>query len=80
LAKLQHHPEIALVVIDVHMPGEPEGLALVDIATRENPKIRMVVISGKAYLQDDDILGGGRFLSKPYSRDQMMQTVQQMLA
>jgi two-component system, response regulator PdtaR len=80
LAKLQHHSRNLLVVTDVHMPGEPDGLALVNIATRDNPKIRIVVVSGKADLQDNDIPGGGKFLSKPYSRDQITQAAREILS
>jgi CheY-like chemotaxis protein len=79
LSQLQHHPEIVLVVTDVHMPGSPDGLALVDIASREYPAIRAVVVSGKAMLRDDLIPGDGRFLAKPYSQAQITQTVRELL-
>jgi two-component system, response regulator PdtaR len=76
---LQAHPEIALLLTDVHMPGAPDGLELVRIAARKYPDLRSVVVSGLAVLRDDAIPGGGRFLAKPYSPEQVTRTLRQML-
>ena len=77
---LRHHPEIALLLTDVNMPGGPDGLTVAENASWQNPDIRTVVVSGKRPLRDDQIPGGGRFVAKPYSPQQIIDTVGMLLA
>lgn len=66
-ALLAQHPEIAIVVTDVQMPGSLDGLELVELLHRDFPHIRILVTSGRSGPQD--MRGGGAvsFLSKPYT-------------
>ena len=72
---------IDLLITDVRMPGIG-GPALTRLLLAERPGLRVILTSGYA----DDIVGGGigpgtpLFLEKPFSPDQLVQTVRQALA
>jgi CheY-like chemotaxis protein len=63
---------VAAVVSDVAMP-EVSGERLGTIVARLWPGMPILFISGQAYE------GGGRFLAKPFSPEQLVSAVQQIL-
>jgi CheY-like chemotaxis protein len=67
LDMLLAHDDLALLFTDINMPGEMDGLDLVDLARRENPDIALVVTSGQSIPTDDRLPDGARFLAKPYT-------------
>ena len=67
LAALQAHPEIAVVLTDVQMPGPMDGLALADLLQRDRPHIRVLITSGRTGAREVNHCGSARFLSKPYT-------------
>ena len=54
------------VFTDVHMPGEINGVELVEHASRAWPWLRMMVTSGRAMLGHQELPQGCRFIAKPY--------------
>ena len=54
------------IFTDVHMPGEINGVELVEYASHTWPWLRMMVTSGCAMLGHQELPQGCRFIAKPY--------------
>ena len=67
LSMLKQHEEIEIVITDVQMPGMMDGLALVEIISRDYPDIRSLVTSGRIQIEQVRACGAYGFLPKPYS-------------
>jgi DNA-binding NtrC family response regulator len=77
---LRAHPEIGLVVTDVQMPGEIDGLGLVESMNRDYPEIPTLVTSGRASVNEARQSGADKFLAKPYSARDLESVVQATLS
>lgn len=67
LAQLAAHPEIELLITDVRMPGNIDGIELTHRVVERWPHMAIIVTSGHAHLEAGDLPRGGLFLSKPYA-------------
>ena len=76
LALLQDHPEVELLLTDINMPGEPDGLGLAHEARANRPDIDIVVTSGRVVPGSGDMPLRSRFVGKPYTCDQLLNAVQ----
>ena len=72
---LEDRFDITVVFTDVHMPGSIDGLKLAAAIRGRWPPIRIVVTSGRAKINDDDLPSGSRFLPKPYSAREIVGTL-----
>ena len=63
---LSRHSEISVMVTDVRMPGNMDGLALVTWVQLNNPAIRSIVVSGNATAAEAGKTGAFGFVAKPY--------------
>jgi CheY-like chemotaxis protein len=75
---LQQHPEIALLVTDVQMPGSMDGVTLARSVLTQRPEIRVIIMS--AYWRPD----GGSFpahavLQKPFPPATVIQHARRLL-
>ncbi len=63
------------------MPGEMDGLALAGMVVRRWPKMKIVVTSEVALTKigDDDIGTRIRLLAKPYRKDDLARTLNEVL-
>jgi YesN/AraC family two-component response regulator len=62
-------PEIELMLSDISMPGEMDGIALADCLSRENPGLGIVLMSGqRASLKDLGKSVSYPFLAKPFDK------------
>lgn len=62
-------PEIKLMLSDISMPGDMDGLALADRLSREDPRLGIVLMSGqRASLQDLGEAAPYPFLAKPFEK------------
>jgi len=68
------HPEISIVVTDVQMPGQMDGLALVKLLKQTLPHIRVLVTSGRSGPQEAGAHGAS-FLHKPYTARDIQQAI-----
>lgn len=66
LVILAGHPEIVLIVTDINMPGEIDGIGLACRAAKEYPAIRLVLSSGRRHHGTHELPVRGKFLPKPY--------------
>ena len=64
---LMTHDDVSLLLTDISMPGELDGLDLVERARREQPDMAVVVTSGQIVPADGRLPEGTRFLAKPYT-------------
>jgi two-component system, response regulator PdtaR len=77
---LEQRADIRVVFTDVNMPGSMDGLKLVQAIRKRWPPVLLLVTSGKLALRDGDLPVGGRFISKPYSNEQVLSVVAQLAA
>ena len=75
---LEDRPDITVVFTDVHMPGSMDGLKLAAAIRGRWPPIRIVATSGRAKISRDDLPSGSRFLPKPYSPRQIVETLREL--
>ncbi|KAA2237876.1 response regulator [Salinarimonas soli] len=80
LAQLEAHPEVDILFTDVQMPGELDGVALARIVHDRRPDVRLVIASGRARLEPQDIPDNGRFVPKPYRPDELVGVMREVLA
>lgn len=65
-----------LIISDVRMPGELDGIALLGIVRRRFPALPVIIVSG--HLRPAAALADGatQFLAKPYALDAILQAVE----
>jgi len=79
LILLESRHDVRLVFTDVNMPGALNGFALARIVDRRFPGIKVIVTSGLAQPDMEDLPKGKRFLPKPYAPSALITLVQEML-
>jgi CheY-like chemotaxis protein len=66
IALLELHNDIRAVFTDIHMPGSMDGLKLVRYVRGRWPPVKLIITSGHAKPQSEDMPTGCWFFSKPY--------------
>jgi len=72
---LPRHPDVRMIISDIRMP-DMSGIELVDIATRRQRDLKVILISG--YFVSQQV--GRRFLSKPFRMRELEAAVRAELA
>lgn len=80
IAILEADPGIHLVLTDVDMPGDMDGILLAQYVRNRWPPIQLIVVSGKAGIDLDTLPLGSRFIGKPYPQDQMLKLVRSLFS
>jgi CheY-like chemotaxis protein len=75
---LEARLDIRVVFTDIQMPGSMDGLKLAAAIRGRWPPIKIIATSGLVDVRADDLPEGGRFLPKPYSPSQIVQTLREM--
>jgi DNA-binding NtrC family response regulator len=70
---LGHSERISVLMTDVHMPGETNGIGLVQYVKRRYPHIRTLIVSGKAHR--GDVPAATIFVPKPYSYEILVDAI-----
>lgn len=80
LSVLAEQHDIHIVISDIKMPGEIDGIKLAQIITAKYPMIKIVLISGYVgSLQDKyESFSNYVFLAKPFGKKQLMDTLSQL--
>ncbi|MEA3039049.1 MAG: two-component system, response regulator PdtaR [Sphingomonadales bacterium] len=78
LELIEEHPEIALVVTDVEMPGM-DGVTLARRACTLRPELGIIVTSARGEVSRPDLPRGGAFLAKPYGTRQLLALIRDKL-
>jgi CheY-like chemotaxis protein len=75
---LERRIDITVVFTDINMPGSMDGLNLAAAVRGRWPPIKIVATSGLRNVGIDDLPSGSRFLPKPYSRSQIVETLREL--
>ena len=82
--KLMQEYKFSLVILDLVMPNK-EGLETLQEINTHQPDAKTIVISGKIYASGFDnlttakALGAHKVLKKPFSNDQMVKAVKELI-
>jgi CheY-like chemotaxis protein len=68
------------VFTDIQMPGSMDGLKLAHAVRGRWPPIKIVATSGRVSVTQRDLPEGGRFLSKPYSPNEITGVLRELTA
>lgn len=80
IAILEARSNIHVVFTDIQMPGSMDGLKLAKFVKDRWPPIKIVATSGLVRVSREDLPAGGRFLPKPYTGSEVVQTLRDLLA
>lgn len=79
LAVLSEKKNIQVLFTDINMPGM-DGLELARHVHRMDPRIELVITSGKRALSDIEMPDEGTFLAKPYDHEELISVIGSKLA
>jgi CheY-like chemotaxis protein len=80
LALLDKGLQPRVLITNVRLPGEIDGLELAREARRRIPNLAVIVISGhKAFLDENDALPDAHLLRKPFRIQELLQVVEPLL-
>jgi DNA-binding NtrC family response regulator len=71
--------EVQVLFTDVDMPGSMNGMALAEQVFARWPHIRLLISSGYACPDPDDIPDHGRFIPKPYHPATLVRQIHDMI-
>lgn len=80
LEMLMVNKDVDVLMTDVRMPGEMDGLGLVALVHRMHPDIRTIVVSGNTSADDASNAGAIGFLPKPYMAHTLVRAVNDLIA
>jgi len=79
IAILHARSDIAVLFTDVQMPGSMDGVKLAHAVRDRWPPVKIVVVSGKVSLTEDDLPSGSRFFAKPFHVGHMIAELQRIV-
>jgi two-component system, response regulator PdtaR len=80
IAILVARPTIHIIFTDVQMPGSMDGIKLAKFVKDRWPPIKIVATSGRLKVRADDLPEGARFIPKPYTPAQIIETFRQLIS
>lgn len=77
IAQLLAHPEVDIVLTDVQMPGELDGLGLAQWVRSRYPRKKLILMSGSREKARDaaTLCPGAPFLTKPFDYERLSELV-----
>jgi two-component system, response regulator PdtaR len=75
LEVLDGHDDVAVLFTDISMPGDLDGLDLVDRVRLRRPDIGLIVTSGRSQPEEGRLPEGASFLPKPYTAHALIEAV-----
>jgi CheY-like chemotaxis protein len=79
VAILESRSDIALLLTDIDMPGSMDGLKLAHAVRNRWPPIKVIVVSGRVRLLEEDLPTHSRFFAKPYSSDAIISEIRSFI-
>ncbi|WP_409322642.1 response regulator [Pseudomonas putida] len=80
LALLLNGLAVTLVLTDIHMPGELNGVHLAQEIWRRWPGILVLITSGHAVFPSDQLPSNSAFLPKPWTFQQLGEQIKRLLS
>lgn len=78
LSYLDAHPEVTLLVTDIHMPGPLDGLALAHRVRARWPGMGIILVSGRIIPKPTELPTAAHFIEKPYHASQIRRILTEM--
>jgi DNA-binding response OmpR family regulator len=75
LALIRSRPDVRVLFTDIELPGELDGMELARKVQQESPHVFVLVTSGKHQPSRTEMADDGRFLPKPYTRDEVIREI-----
>jgi DNA-binding response OmpR family regulator len=75
---LKQNPNIDLIVTDVAMPGEHDGIVLAERVRETNPEMPVLLITGQAF-EDVALPRSAGYLAKPFGVGELLRYVESTL-
>ncbi len=70
--------DVSLLITDVSMPGDQDGLALARTVAQTHPHVGTIIVSGVVQLALSTRPPGSEFLTKPYTAHSLTSLVRQL--
>ena len=77
---LEEHSDITLLFTDIHMPSSMDGLKLAHAVRHRWPPIKIIIVSGKVRLSENDMPTNSRFFAKPYRAAHLIAELQSFVS
>jgi CheY-like chemotaxis protein len=75
---LAKYASLKLLMTDIQMPGEMDGLGLARYVGEHWPNVHVVVASGAVAPKDGELPKGARFLGKPLDQALVIETLREL--
>ena len=75
LALLEQNDDVSLVVTDIAMPGEMDGLTMARHLRRRDSHLALVVATGRSFAEASDLPQAVQYLQKPYAAHALLHSV-----
>lgn len=79
VAALEAEPETAMIVTDISLDGEGDGVQLATLAAERFPHIRVLIVSGAVRPSGDSYPRDAIFFTKPYAPGALLTMVKDCL-
>jgi DNA-binding NtrC family response regulator len=79
LTWLEVRDDVRVILTDIQMPGELNGLDLAALVHRRWPGISILVVSGELCPNAAELPHGGRFVAKPYEGSAVVHHLREMI-
>jgi CheY-like chemotaxis protein len=79
LSILEQRSDISLLFTDIHMPGSMDGLRLAHAVRNRWPPIKVIIVSGKVRLSENEMPTSSRFFPKPYRAAHLIRELRDMV-
>ena len=76
---LESRTDIALMMTDIQMPGNMDGLGLAHAVHERWPSIKIIVVSGRLTRPNIDLPADSHFFGKPLESGEMIAQMQSMI-
>jgi len=80
LKQLELHHDVQLLFTDIQMPGNLDGLDLVELVHRRWPHVLLIVTSGQVRPSFGKLPDDARFVPKPFNESEMLRQVNDLLS
>ena len=75
---LEARQDIRIVLTDVEMRGTVDGVKLAHFVRERWPPVHLIIVSGKAVLQESRMRAGCKFYSRPYHDQPIIAKLQRL--
>jgi two-component system, response regulator PdtaR len=72
---LEDHEDVQLLVTDINLPGNMNGLKLAAAVKTRRPEINIIIVTGYSAPKNDEIPPGSLFVPKPYNARKIIEAV-----